>query len=181
MKSNIIYNGNKCELTEDFTDIGYMAENIEVVDFYGKSKEIKRSDKKGSMTLLISFPNSDEIFLNELLKIDEFLSHIQVDINCYFIFNKEFENQTALKNRLKKFEIVFDSEDEFGNMYGAKIVSGELEDMLTKSLFLISKDGAVFYLDMPSNLEKEFDLQRLQVELNKAYITYTGVGCESMN
>ena len=105
------------------------------------------------------------------------MSKIQVPIQCYFIFNEEIKNATVFKNRLKKFEIVFDTQEEFGNMYGAKIVSGSMKDKLTKALFLISKDGAVFFLDIPNNLEKEFDLERLQVELNKAYITYTGTGC----
>lgn len=177
MESKINFNGELCELCEDFIDVGYMAENVEVDDFYGKNIEIKRSHTDGSMTLLISFPDFSEQFMQELLKIDEFMSNIQVPIYCYFIFNKEIEDKTALKNRLKKFEIVFDTQDEFGNMYGTKLVSGVLEDKLTKSLFLISKDGAIFYLNTPSDLTKDLDLQRLQVELNKAYVTYTGVGC----
>ncbi|MEA3288612.1 MAG: hypothetical protein U9Q04_00410 [Campylobacterota bacterium] len=177
MESNMVYKGKEFELTEDFIDIGYMAENIEVTDFYGKTKEIKRSDEKGSMTLLISFPFIQDGFLDEILVLDKFMSNIQVDINCYFIFSNNCPEKSAIKNRLEKFEIVYDTEDEFGNMYGTKIVSGELEDKLTKALFLISKDGAVFYLDMPDDLEKPIDLERLQVELNKAYVTYTGVGC----
>jgi len=177
MESNIIYNGQENELTEDFIDIGYMAENIEVEDFFGKTKEIKRSDKKGSMTLLISFPFVQDGFEEEILKLDKFMSKIQVDIHCYFIFSNRCSEKTAIQNRLEKFEIVYDNEDEFGNMYGTKIVSGELKDKLTKALFLISKDGAVFYLNMPSDITKPFDLERLQVELNKAYVTYTGTGC----
>ena len=181
MESKIIYNGSECELTDDFIDIGYMAENIEVTDFYGKTKEIKRSDEKGSMTLLVSFPFVQNGFLDEILKLDKFMSAIQVDINCYFIFSNKCIDKNVLKNRLEKFEIVYDSEDDFGNMYGTKIISGELEDKLTKALFLISKDGAVFYLDMPSDLEKPFDIERLRAELNRAYMTYTGLGCESLN
>ena len=177
MESNIIYNGESCELCEDFIDIGYMAENVEVEDFEGNKKEIKRSHSDGAMTLLVSFPNMDESFKTELLKMDEFLNHIQVSIFCYFIFNEKTDEIMALKEKLKKFEIVFDVEEEFGNMYGTKIVSGSLDEKLTKSLFLISKDGAVFYLDMPSDLSNPFDLERLQVELNKAYVTYTGTGC----
>jgi peroxiredoxin len=177
MESNIIYNGQTNELTDDFIDIGYMAENIEVKDFFGKTKEIKRSDDKGSMTLLVSYPFVQNGFLEEILKLDKFISNIQVDIHCYFIFSNECPEKTALKNRLEKFKIVYDSEDDFGNMYGTKIVSGELEDKLTKSLFLISKDGAVFYLDMPQDLSKPFDIERLRIELNRAYVTYTGVGC----
>ena len=177
MESNITFKGEQYELCEDFIDIGYMAENFEITDTSGTKKEIKRSHSDGAMSLFISFPDASESFSKEILKIDQFMSNIQVPIKCYFIFNEKLENTTVFKNRLKKFEMVFDTEDEFGSMYGVKIVSGKMEDKLTKALFLISKDGAVFFLDMPSNLEKEFDLDRLQVELNKAYVTYTGVGC----
>ncbi len=178
MESKIIYKGQEIELVDDFIDVGYMAENVEVTDINGKIKEIKRSHSDGAMTLLISFPDTSDEFINEIIKLDEFMSHIQVDIHCYFIFNEFYENKTVLKNRLKKFEIVIDNEEEFGNMYGTKIVGDVLKQRLTKALFLISKDGAIFYLDMPNDLiNEQIKLDRLQVELNKAYITYTGVGC----
>jgi peroxiredoxin len=177
MESDLIYNNETFELTDDFIDVGYMAENIEVEDLNSEVFEIKRSHSDGAMTLLISFPNNDEIFMDELLKIDEFLNHIQVPIYCYFLFSKNFEQLDLLNSKVKKFQIVVDNDEEFGNMYGTKIVSGSLEDLLTKSLFLISKDGAIFYLEMPQNLETPLNLERLQVELNKAYVTYTGVGC----
>jgi peroxiredoxin len=177
MESKITYQDEAMELCEDFIDVGYMAENIEVLDSYGKEIEIKRSHPDKSMTLLVSFPHDQNGFLNEMLKIDELLSNIQVPIHCYYVFDKDYEVAVVLKNRLKKFQIVIDKEEDFANMYGTKIVSGSLEGKLTKSLFLISKDGAVFYLDMPNELSEEFDLERLRVELNKAYASYTGVGC----
>jgi hypothetical protein len=62
-------------------------------------------------------------------------------------------------------------------MYGTKIVSGSLEDKLTKALFLIGKDGAVYHIDMPENLEKPLNIERVRVEVNKVYQSYTGVGC----
>jgi len=173
----MIYKNEEFELCEDFIDVGYMGENIEVSDFYKKPKEIQRSHGDQSMTLLVSFPSMNNGFSDEIVKVDKFMSDIQVPINCYFIFNEESEDKTALKNKLEKFEIVFDTEEEFGNMYGTKIVTSSLKDKLTKSLFLISKDGAIFYLDMPDDLEDLLDLARLQVELNKAYVSYTGVGC----
>lgn len=178
MDFEIIYKDNICDLTDDFIDIGYMAEDIEVSDLNGQIKQIKRSHENGAMTLYVSFPDTSDGFIKEMFKLDEFMSHIQVDIHCYFIFNKLDENEIILKNRLKKFQVVIDTQDDFGNMYGTKIINGVLEDKLTKALFLISKDGAIFYLDMPSDISnKQIDLERLQVELNKAYITYTGVGC----
>jgi peroxiredoxin len=177
MESKIIYKDELLELCDDFIDVGYMAENIEVKDMAGDDIEIKRSHEDKSMTILLSFPDAKDEFLDEILKIDEFLSAIKVPLNSFMIFYKDAKIQSVLKNKLKKFKAVLDADDEFGNMYGTKLVSGSLEGKLTKSLFLISKDGAIFYLDMPDDLNKEFDLERLRVELNKAYVSYTGVGC----
>jgi peroxiredoxin len=72
---------------------------------------------------------------------------------------------------------VFDINEEFASMYGTKIVSGSLENRLTKALFLIGKDGAIYHIDMPSNLDSPLDLERIRAELNKAYQSYTGAGC----
>jgi len=176
MESKIIYKNNTCELTEDFIDVGYMAENIEVDTFDKNIKELKRSHSDGAMTLFVSFPNIEEFHI-EILKLDQFMKNIVVPIHCYIIFAKDQEIDKKINEQLEKFEIVYDTQEEFGSMYGTKIVDGVLKDELTKSLFLISKDGAIFFLDIPDDLEKEFDLQRVQVELNKAYVTYTGVGC----
>ena len=168
----MIYKNEKFNLTDDFIDVGFMGENIEVNNNDGESFEIKRSHPDKSMTLLVSVPNN-EAFKNELAKLDYFMKDIQVPINCYMIFNQK----PTFELSLEKFTLTIDSEEEFGNMYGTKIIDGCFEDDLTKALFLISKDGAIFYLDMPEDLEKLFDLERLQVELNKAYVSYTGVGC----
>ena len=62
-------------------------------------------------------------------------------------------------------------------MYGTKIVSGTLENRLTKALFLIGKDGAIYHIDMPSNLDSPLNLERIRAELNKVYQSYTGAGC----
>ncbi|MEA3490646.1 MAG: hypothetical protein U9R27_01955 [Campylobacterota bacterium] len=177
MEYEIVYKGEGNQLTEDFIDVGYMAESIEVEDAYGKNITLQRSHARRAMTLFISFPNADSGFFKEIEAIDKFMSNIQVDIHCYFIFSAKVEAKAILKNRLEKFQVVFDTENEFGSMYGTEIVNGNLEGLLTKSLFLISKDGALFYLDMPHDLDTPLDLERLQIELNKAYTTYTGVGC----
>jgi len=169
----MIYKGETFELCEEFMDIGYMAENFEVTTPDGASKEIKRSNPDRVMTLLVTFPNVVE-FEQEIRRIDEFMSHIQIDIFCYMVFASK---EDCTLNDLKKFEILYDSEEEFGGLYGAKIESGTLSGKLTKSLFLIGKDGSIFWLEVPQDLSSELDLDRLQVELNRAYASYTGVGC----
>ena len=173
----MIYKNEEFELCDDFIDVGYMAENVVVEDLYGHKVTLKRSHSDKSMSLFVSMPYFGNGFVDEILKLDSLLKTIQVPLNCFFIFDVEMTDKIVLKNRLEKFEIVFDSEDEFGNMYGMKIVDGTLKDKLTKGLFLINKDGSVFYIDIPDDLEKPLDIDRLIIELNKAYATYTGVGC----
>lgn len=177
MESELIYKDEPLTLCEDFTDVGYMADNFEVTDCYENLFEVKRSHADRTMTLLVSFPSYDEEFKEEILKLDAFLSHLQVEVHCYLLFNSLTKATILLNDKLRKFTLLFDTEDEFGSMYGTKIVSGSLKDKLSKSLFLIGKDGAIFYIDMPKELEKPLDLDRLQIELNKAYTSYTGVGC----
>ncbi len=177
MESKIKYKDEYIDLYEDFTDVGYMAENIDVIDLSANHVQVKRSHKDKSMTILVSFPDDKNEYIKEILLIDKFLSKIQVPLNAYMIFDKDAKVQEILKDNLKKFKVVLDAEDEFANMYGTKLISGSLNGKLTKSLFLISKDGAIFYLNMPDDLSEKLDLDRLRVELNKAYVSYTGVGC----
>lgn len=174
MDSKIVYNNEQLELCDDFIDVGYMAENFEAINPEGDLIEVRRSHSDGAMTLLISFPNIED-FLEEIRYLDELLSHLQVKVHCYLLLNNSRTSKEIAA--FKSFSVLFDSEEEFGNMYGTKIVSGSLKEALTKALFLISKDGAIFYIDMPSNLHEPLDSERLHVELNKAYSTYTGVGC----
>ncbi len=177
MTSDITYNGNTYELCDDFIDIGYMAENFEALDINQETIEFKRSNPNRSMSILISMPNLDQIFIDEILKIDTLLNSLEVEVHCYLVFDKYHDQFVELNNKLQKLSLIFDYEEEFGNMYGTKIINADLENKLTKALFLISKDGSVFYIDMPQDLSKLFDLERLRIELNKAYVTYTGVGC----
>ncbi len=172
--SKIFYKDEALELSDDFIDVGYMAENIEVETIGGEALEIKRSHGDDSMTLLVSLP---QILLDEVFALDKFLSAIKVPIHCYLILaERRQEGQESLK-KLQKLEAVFDTQEEFGGMYGTKIVTGSMVQDFCKSLFLISKEGAIFYVDMPENLEDGFDFERLALELNKAYVVYTGVGC----
>jgi len=169
------HNGETFELCEEFMDIGYMAENFEATSCDGELQTITRSNPERIMTLLISFPSA-KAFEHEIGKIDAFMSRIQIDIHCYIVFASSEECDFV---RLQKFERLIDHDGEFGAMYGVQIINGSLEGKLTKSLFLIGKDGSIFWLDIPHDLSHELNLDRLQIELNRAYTSYTGVGCHA--
>jgi peroxiredoxin len=172
MKSKIIYKNEEMKLTDEFIDIGYMAENFDVININNEEITIKKASPNRNIQLFLSFPNFDD-FSEEIIAFDEFISGAKIDIFVYLIFNEKID----ISYDFKKIIPIFDINEEFANMYGTKIVSGTLENRLTKALFLIGKDGAIYHIDMPSNLDSPLDLERIRAELNKAYQSYTGAGC----
>lgn len=171
MGSKIIYKGSESILTNEFIDIGYMAENFDVIDVNGEEFTVNRNSNR-NLQILLSFPSFEE-FKDEIIEFDELINEAKVDIFIYLIFNKKID----FNYEFKKLIPIFDENNEFGDIYGTKIVSGSLKDKLTKALFLIGKDGAIYHIDMPLNLEKPLDIQNVKYALNKAYQSYTGVGC----
>ncbi|WP_083568355.1 hypothetical protein [Arcobacter sp. LA11] len=166
------YKNEEFELTEEFIDIGYMAEEIEAIDIEDKEILIKKASENRMIQIFLSFPSFEE-FKDEIIAFDEFMNDAKVEIFTYLLFNEKFE----IAHKFKKVVPVFDVNQDYANMYGTKIVSGTLENKLTKALFIIGKDGAIYHIDMPDDLENPFDMERVRVELNKVYQSYTGVGC----
>lgn len=171
MESQMKYKNEEFLLTDEFIDIGYMAEEVEAVDLEGNEIILKKASENRMIQIFLSFPSFEE-FKEEILAFDEFMDEAQVEIFSYILFNEKIELP-----KFKKLIPIFDVNQDFADMYGTKIISGSLENKLTKALFLIGKDGAIYHIDMPENLEKPFDMDRIRVELNKVYQSYTGVGC----
>jgi len=167
----MIYKKENFEITDEIIDIGYMAEDVVVENIDGKEFTIKKASPSRTIQIFLSFPNFEE-FKDEIIFFDNFMAEAKVEIYTYLFFNKPLKLP-----KLKKIIPVFDVNNEFGDMYGTKIVSGSMKNRLTKALFIIGKDGAIYHIDIPENLETPLDLERVRVELNKVYQSYTGVGC----
>ncbi|WP_419766406.1 MAG: hypothetical protein ACNI28_06505 [Arcobacter sp.] len=166
------YKNEEFELIDEFIDVGYMAENIDTQDLDGRNLVIKKASPNRMIQIFLSFPNFED-FKEEIIAFDEFMDDAKIEIFTYLIFNKK----TSFDYKFKKILPVFDINEDFANMYGTKIINGSLENCLTKSLFLVGKDGAIYHIDMPQDLEKPLDMDRIRIELNKVYQSYTGVGC----
>ena len=175
MSHKITYRDEVLYLIDDGIEEGYMAQNISVSTPNTDKFTIQKSSGDLVMTILFSVPNLE--FEDEILQIDSFLSLLQVPIKSYLIFNHPLPKTEELQQRLKTMQIAYDAYDEFGVWYGTKIRDGSLAGLLCKSIFLISKDGAVFYVDMPHDMSDKINLERLRIALNKAFTIYTGVGC----
>lgn len=172
MNSKITYKNESLELTDDFIDIGYSAEDVEAQGIDNQPLHISKNSPNRSIQIFMSYPSFEE-FKDEIMAFDQFMADAKVEIYSYVIFNEPIEFNYTFKKVIPAFDV----NDEFGPMYGTKIVSGSLENKLTKALFLIGKDGAIYHIDMPTNLEDPFNIERIRVELNKVYQSYTGVGC----
>jgi len=166
------YKNEDFELTDEFIDIGYMAEEIEATDIEDKEILIKKASENRMIQIFLSFPSFED-FKDEIIAFDEFMNDAKVEIFTYLLFNEKIK----IDYEFKTIVPVFDINQDYADMYGTKIVSGKLENRLTKALFIIGKDGAIYYIDMPDDLEKPLDIERVRVELNKVYQSYTGVGC----
>ncbi|XPV68533.1 MAG: hypothetical protein ACNI25_14680 [Halarcobacter sp.] len=168
----MIYKNEEFELTDEFIDVGYSAEEFEATTLSKEPIEIKKANSNRMIQIFLSFPNFED-FKEEIIEFDDFMNDAKVEIFTYVIFDKNIE----IPYELKKIIPIFDSNNEFGEMYGTKIVSGSLEGKLTKALFLIGKDGAIYHIDMPKDLQNPLDMERVRIEVNKVYQSYTGVGC----
>ncbi|MDD3774764.1 MAG: hypothetical protein PHV08_02265 [Sulfurovaceae bacterium] len=171
----ITYHDEIMTLIDDGIEEGYMAQNITVSTSNANKFTIQRSREDLSMTILFSVPNLE--YKKEILQLDKFLSALQVPIQAYLILDHPLPEIKSFQESLKTLQTVYDTYEEFGIWYGIKIIDGSLAGSLGKSLFLISRDGAVFYTDIPTNISEEINLQKLHIALNKAFTIYTGVGC----
>lgn len=167
----MIYKNENFDITEEIIDIGYMAEDVDVEDIEKKEFTIKKASPSRTIQIFLSYPDFEN-FKEEILFFDEFMNEAKVEIFTYIFFNEPIKLP-----KFKKIIPVFDVNNEFGDMYGTKIVSGSMKNKLTKALFIIGKDGAIYHIDIPENLETPLDIERVRVELNKVYQSYTGVGC----
>ncbi|WP_375725120.1 hypothetical protein LXN10_06825 [Arcobacter sp. KX21116] len=166
------YKNEEFELIDELIDVGYMAEDIETIDLQDNELTIKKASPNRMIQIFLSFPNFED-FKEEIIAFDEFMNDAKVEIFTYIIFDKKID----FDYKFKKILPVFDINEDYGNMYGTKIINGTLENCLTKALFLVGKDGAIYHIDMPEDLSKPLDMERIRVELNKVYQSYTGVGC----
>lgn len=153
-------------------DIGYASEQVTLTDESGKPYAI--AGQNGKTQLLISTPFIDDTLISELKEIDAMIpKESEYEINATLIVaNDKHENP-----QLKGFDFLIDSKEEFADWYGLKLLGEPLEGELTKGIMLISKDGALFHDDYPTDLHDAFNHEKLYRKIIAAQTCYTGKGC----
>ncbi|MBN2897083.1 MAG: hypothetical protein JXK05_14465 [Campylobacterales bacterium] len=168
----IILNTTVMSLEEPPLDIGYASEKVRLSTQEGQERFI--GGQNGKTQILIGAPFVDEAFIEELQGIAAILPKGgDYPVEAALIVAHAAHTLIAIEG----FETLIDSEGEFGDFYGVRIKNGPCGGELAKALFLISKDGAIFYEEIPSNLLERFNLETLERKIFAAQSCYTGKGC----
>jgi len=164
----ITYNTTHLELEDMPLDIGYASEKVDLKNSMGDIFCI--GGQNGATQLIIALPFIDDTSITQLKEMDSLL-----DINALGGITKAVVVATdkhAIPS-LKEWLAGFDYDEAFGDYYGVRLSNKEL----AKSLFIISKDGAVFYHEILNDLNAPFSLDKALLKIAAAQSCYTGKGC----
>ncbi|MFA6139062.1 MAG: hypothetical protein WC667_13390 [Sulfurimonas sp.] len=153
-------------------DVGYASEAVQLKGIDNMLHTL--GGHNGKTQLFITTPFIDKEFLEELSLINEMLPHGGAyEVNTALVVaNALHENPN-----LEKIDFFIDSENEFGDFYGTRLEGEPYNSELTKSLILVSKDGAIFHDEFMKDLSDKFNLDTLLRKITAAQICYTGKGC----
>jgi peroxiredoxin len=168
----IIYNTSSLTLEDLPLDVGYASEKVTLKNHSGESFTI--GGQNGATQLLISAPFINDALISQLHEIDTLLS-----LNALGGITKALvvATDTHALPALEEWLVGYDYDEAFGDYYGVRLAKGELDGEFTKALFVISKDGALFYTEIPGDLNEPFSLEIALPKISASTSCYTGKGC----
>jgi peroxiredoxin len=161
-------------LEEPPLDIGYASEKVTLKTPSGEERIV--GGHNGKTQLIITAPFIDDAFISELQTIDKALPSGAE--GTFEVTGTLVVADSELKDPgLEKIELLIDSDAEFADWYGVGLSGDPLDGALTKALFVISKDGAMFYDEFTKNLHDPFNAETALRKIHAAQECYTGKGC----
>lgn len=169
----LIYcNGTRLHLGDTPLDIGYAAEKVELKKPDGQTFQI--GGQNGMTQIILSAPFIDEKLVHELHQLDSLL-----DLNALNGISKVLvvaDNRHHLPV-LDGWLVGYDYDKAFADYYGVRLTGEPLEGELAKALFIVSKDGALFYHQITEDINQPFSLDKVLLQIAAAQNCYTGKGC----
>lgn len=164
----INYNTSTLSLEDMPLDIGYASEKVDLKNHAGEV--FKLGGQNGGTQLLISAPFIDESLLQQLSELDTLLS-----LNALGGITKGLivANNQHNMPKLDEWLVGYDYDEAYGDYYGVRLSNKEL----AKTLFIISKDGALFYHEILDDLNGVFSIDKAIAKIVAANSCYTGKGC----
>jgi peroxiredoxin len=166
----ITYNTLTLHLEDMPLDVGYASEKVDLKN--AEDVIFTIGGQNGATQLLISAPFIDDALHAQLKEMNTLLS-----LNALGGITKALIVATD-KDKLHSLEewlVGYDYDEAFGDYYGVRLNNKEL----AKSLFIISKDGAIFYHEILDDLNAPFSLDKALAKIVAANSCYTGKGCHA--
>jgi peroxiredoxin len=153
-------------------DIGYSSEKVSLKNHLGESFTI--GGQNGFTQLILSTPFIDDSLVKQLEEINVLLelNALQSITKSLVVASKNHTNPN-----IQGWQFGIDVDEAFGDYYGVRLPKGELGGEFTKALFIVSKDGALFYDEILDDLNKSFSLEKTLSKIAAAMNCYTGKGC----
>ena len=160
----VIFNNQFIVTSGELPQIGEVIdEKIELLSVNGRDKLIGLKNTNFAGCLFASIPHSSQFFFKDAVRLDEYLYYNCTDIDTFLIFAQKPHSLP----RFKKFKILIDKNYQFSSRFGINIVSDFLSGNLTKSLFLINKNGIITYKFVPIDLYFRINLDELAKALKQ--------------
>ncbi len=149
-------------------DVGYASEKVSLKNH--KDETFTIGGQNGFTQLLISAPFVDEALISQLTEIDTLLALNALGgiTKALIVANNKHELPI-----LEEWLSGYDYDEAYGDYYGVRLSNKEL----AKTLVIVSKDGAVFYHEILSDLNAPFSLEKVLPKIAVAINCYTGKGC----
>jgi len=164
----INHNNSILNLEDMPLDIGYTSEKVGLKNSAGAVISI--GGQNGVTQLLISAPFIDDTLITQLKEIDTLLSlNALGGITKALIVANEKHEIPVLEEWLSGY----DYDEAYGDYYGVRLTNKEL----AKTLYIVSKDGAVFYHEILNNVNEQFNIDKALAKIVAANSCYTGKGC----
>jgi len=149
-------------------DVGYSSEKVNLKNHAEESFTI--GGQNGFTQIILSTPFIDDALLAQLEEMDNLLG-----LNALSGITKALvvANPQHTNPQMEGWQFGIDTDEAFGDYYGVRLANKEL----AKTLFIISKDGAVFYHEVLSDLNAPFSIDKALAKIVAANSCYTGHGC----
>ena len=153
-------------------DVGYASEKVSLKNHDNKTFTI--GGQNGFTQLVLSAPFIDNALRLQLEEIDTLLglNALQGITKALVVANAQHTDP-----QMEGWQFGIDTDEAFGDYYGTRIAQGKLGGEFAKALFIVSKDGALFYNEILNDLNKPFSLEKALPKIAAAMNCYTGKGC----
>jgi peroxiredoxin len=153
-------------------DIGYNSEKVNLKCQTGENFTI--GGQNGFTQLIVSTPFINDEIIEQIKELDTLLS-----LNALQGITKALvvASSNHCDPQMEGWQFGIDYDEAFGDYYGVRLAKGELGGEFAKALFVISKDGALFYNQVLRDLNEPFSIENALIKISAAQSCYTGKGC----